>query len=409
MAAAVANSLPTLLSTLTESLSSATSSLPDTSATIPPTDGLSLLSIKNELLLSYLQNLVFLIVLKLRDLQSDGNNDSTQTGGEQIDHTTQDAVIKKLVELRDYLERGVRPLEGRLKYQIDKVLRAAEYAARISTTAAAQKDKAGKKTAVNGSRDHGTGNEDGVSDSGDSSSEEDEDEERTSDGDANADADVEINELSYRPNPSAMKLSSTTPQPTTTSPRPSTTTKQRGSDGIYRPPKITPTALPTTTTSRPSRETRRPHKSATMDEFISTELSSAPMPEPSIGSTIQSRGRNSYKSARERETDEQRRTYEESNFVRLPGESKKERAKKAGAGGMRRQEYGGEEWRGLGEGAERIDALTRKRDRGASGVLQRSRKRGVEDGLRGGDGVRIGEAFEKRRRLWRMGGGRGRG
>ena len=83
--------------------------------------------------------------------------------------------------------------------------------------------------------------------------------------------------------------------------------------------------------------------------------------------------------------------------MRLPKESRKEKAKSAGSR-PRDGGYGGEEWRGLGEGVERIERLT-GRKKGVS-VLERSRKRAVEDGPRG-DGVveAAGERFEKRRKM----------
>ncbi len=118
---AVDTSLPTLLNTLTQSLAAAHDSAPEATSIKRVSEGISLLDVKNELLLSYLQNLVFLILLKLRNQ----NGSSDQDESEVLD----DAVVKKMVELRIYLEKGVRPLEGRLKYQMDKVLRAAEDAA----------------------------------------------------------------------------------------------------------------------------------------------------------------------------------------------------------------------------------------------------------------------------------------
>src|SRR4051794_38662999 len=102
-----------LLSTLTDAVASATTAFPaDEQALLPPVNGISLLDVKNDLLLSYLQHLVFLILLRLRNSYVQNNEDKSLG----------DEAIKKLIELRVYLERGARPLEGRLKYQIDKVL-----------------------------------------------------------------------------------------------------------------------------------------------------------------------------------------------------------------------------------------------------------------------------------------------
>src|SRR4051812_36625606 len=125
---AVDNSLVSLLATLTTSIESATQALPE-DGIIPPKEGISLLDVKNELLLSYVQNLVFLILLKLRARSKTGN----ATEADDESSGLQEEVTKKLVELRVYLEKGVRPLENRLKYQIDKIIRTADDAARKSS------------------------------------------------------------------------------------------------------------------------------------------------------------------------------------------------------------------------------------------------------------------------------------
>ncbi|KAI4244612.1 MAG: hypothetical protein LQ352_006752, partial [Teloschistes flavicans] len=91
---------PELLSSLTESLELATNCVPSIEALQPPSDGLSLFDVKNELLLSYVQNLVFLILFKLRNYTSSDNEDGSDT---QISH---DDIVKNLVSLRLYLEKG---------------------------------------------------------------------------------------------------------------------------------------------------------------------------------------------------------------------------------------------------------------------------------------------------------------
>lgn len=370
--------LNSLLLTLTDSLKSAAPSLPDRSAIAPPADGISLLDTKNELLLSYLQNLVFLIILKLKDVPTSGNNGTTvhkEAGG------IRDEVVKKLVELRVYLEKGIKPLEGRLKYQIDKVVRAAEEdVAKNAANVQPQNQLSNGKTqgrnarATNGHK-RNDGNESDENDNSEASS-------ASGNSDEETHPAPTIDPLAYRPNPSALTL------PARSTPH----TSSSKSDNIYRPPRITPTALPTTTSQRSASAAKRPSKSATLDEFVATELSTAPIAEPSIGSTIVGGGRRS-KSAKEREMENERSRYEESNYVRLPTEGKK----KKGKGGKERNAYGGEEWRGLGEGAERVVGLTRKGS-GGGGVLERSRKRAREDGGGGSGEVRMGERFEKRRK-----------
>ncbi|KAH7015983.1 hypothetical protein B0J12DRAFT_418914 [Macrophomina phaseolina] len=412
MAAAKADtSLPSLLSSLTASLTSATEPLPsladgnngsedDAAAAaraasfLPPAAGISLLDVKNELLLSYLQNLVFLILLKLRTNGKIRSEKKKEEAGEE-----EQDVVKKLCELRLYLEKGARPLEGKLKYQIDKVVRAADDAARAEEAAAAARRKGGeppekqhKTKAVRAERgDDDDDDEDG--------SEEDED---SSASDEDDDDDDDIDELAYRPNPAAFARNSNSARDDAKS---SNKRESRDAgDGIYRPPRITATAMPEDLPRRggPRDDDGRgsgPRRAAAIDEFVDEHLSAAPVAQPSIGSNVVAGGRR-VKSARERADEEERRAYEETNFVRLPKVGKKERAQQAK---RQRGAFGGEEWRELGAGVERIERLTRARDGGRSGTkgaLERSRKRAVEDGPRGsGGGAEAGAMFAKRRKM----------
>ena len=356
-----------LLSTLHASLESASQTLPEEAEILPPKDGISLLDVKNELFLSYVQNLVFLIIVKLRH----ASYFSDQRGNARQPPTKiHDEVVKKLVELRLYLEKGVRPLEGRLKYQVDKVVRAAEEVERASKVGLS-KEKANGTHKQRGGTDE-DGEEGGEAVEGI-------EQERESD------SAEEIDELSYRPNLSALM------RPNAKSETGKDADKAK-SDGLYRPPRIAPTTLPVTR-RKEDREERRPAKSATLDEFIATELSSAPLAEPSIGSTIISGGRRNI-SQRERDEQAERRAYEEAHFMRLPKESKKERVKKGDR--SRGGGFGGEEWRNLGAGLDRIEKLTQKKS-GKSGGLVRSRKRAIEDGPRD-SGEQAGTRFAKRHR-----------
>lgn len=379
-----ASDLASLLSTLSESVKSASASLCSPEQLAPPSEGISLFDTKNELFLSYLQNLVFLIVIKLRESRQEpqsngvnGTNGMNGTNGVKGHHASNarsvgGEVVKKLVELRVYLEKGVKPLESRLKYQIDKVVRAADDAAQpvLPNHINGTITKASKPPKSNGFNTHNSG------------SEFDSDSDGSAVAAAGAGAGANIDPLAYRPNPSAFVR----PTPTDTRSAPS--------DGLYRPPRIAPTSLPTTTNPRESRAAR-PQKSAALDEFISTELSAAPIAEPSIGSTITAGGRHSKTNA-ERKEERERMTYEEANYTRLPEMGKKEKAKKRKQMGGRDQGWGGEEWRDLGKGADRVSGLTRGK-KGGEKVLEKSRKRDREGGDESG-GARMGEQFEKKRR-----------
>jgi U3 small nucleolar ribonucleoprotein protein LCP5 len=367
MMMAVANTpVSALISTLADSLTSAATSLPSDHDLIqPPTDGISLVDTKNALLLSYIHNLVFLIILKLRQTSEEGQDASTPLDA---------AVIKKLVELRVYMERGVRPLEGRLKYQIEKVLRAADDA-----------ERAAAANADGGSRSSNTTKVNGVN----------QDDSDASDADTGGSPQpAKPSDLSYRPNPAALlrkpELSN------------STKTSNARLSATYKPPRITPTSMPTSnTSSRDTNLSRRQRKSHLLDEYVSSELSSAPLAQSSIGSnsTILDRGRGSL-SARQREKEKERTEYEEQNLARLPGESRaeKRKARMRGEGGAKNM-YGGEEWVELGEVGDRVARSVGKRRDGGAGVLERREKRRRDNGDVRGGGVSIGEMFEKRRRV----------
>lgn len=357
--------LPVLLDSLTQSLSSTVEAALKIPSVEAPKEGLSLLDVKNELLLSYLQNLVFLILVKLRKAKQGDSDDENE------DSSLDDEVVNKLVELRLYLEKGVRPLEDKLRYQIEKVLRA---------TDDAERNEKARRAALEAKSDS-------ESDSGsDEASDEDENEDEVA-----PQADV----TAYRPNLSKLARPAATD---------SAGKSSKDANGVYRPPKIAPTSMPTT--ERREKRERGPMRSATMDEFVADELSSAPIAQPSIGTNIVNFGRR-LKTATERKDEDERRNYEERNFVRLPKESKKDRAQKAQREGRStRMDYGGEEWRDLGMGADRINRATGKRDggRGTKALLEKSRKRGPEtvDGPRGGD-REMGERYQKRLKVLESG------
>ncbi|KAH6658890.1 hypothetical protein BKA67DRAFT_542867 [Truncatella angustata] len=370
---AVQTSLPALLTSLTQSLSSAIEATPKLTGIESPEEGVSLLNVKNELLLSYLQNLVFLILLKIRNAKPANNNSKTDSETDLSAH-----VVEKLVELRLYLEKGVRPLEDKLRFQLDKILRSADEADRN-----AHRDQ-NKPTA----KRH----------------------EQESEGEESGDDSA----------PAMNPMANARPSDRTAAPGFNFLTgpdaigmaaAEKNKTGVYRPPKFAPTVMPTT--ERREARDRRPMKSATMDEYISNELSTAPMAEPSVGTTIVAGGRK-VKTATQRAEEDRRRDYEETNFVRLPTESKKDRTKRNKAEGKTsRMQFGGEDWRDLGEGADRIERLTKRNGgvrSGTKALLDKSRKRGRDtaDSGRGSglnEGTReIGDRFQKRLKV--MEGGR---
>lgn len=393
---AAVQTLPALLATLQFSVESAIPALPVEAGILPPANGISLLDVKTELLLSYLQNLTFLILVKLRNQH--GKVQQTQHGHGDADEATATpndltaSAVNKLVELRVYLEKGVRPLEGRLKYQIDKVLAAAHNASRSATSKPASKPSRKTKNAhkEHPSRALPTTSSDASDASNSAPSAPGDDSDSSSSSSSSED---EIDELAYRPNPAAFAARPPTSTSKTTSSSKShpsstgtaTATATGPNTTIYRPPRITPTSLPTTDALEPrtTRTSLKPLRSAAIDDYL-LSTSTAPLSESNIGSTITAGGR-STKTAKERAKEDERRNYEEANFTRLPREAVGKRGKGRrggdGAGVMGEFSLGG-----LGEAGERVVRATEKRGPGGKRKGGAFRGRGTVDGARG-DGL----------------------
>ena len=370
-----------LLSSITDAFVAAKNALPeDADSLVPPADGISLLDVKNDLLLSYLQHLVFLLLLRLKHV-SHTSDQQTNLGRD---------IVKRLIELRAYLDRGVRPIEGRLRYQIDKVLRAADDAKRTETQRS-RSNGVEKKTKTRKTR------EDSDISASDSASDDDSDA-------SEADDTEDDNEASAAPN-RALLLQTARNQASAKA------VKQRQSsskDGIYKPPRLNPVSMPeaSSRSREDAEDTRlaRRRKNALLDEYINEEHSSAPAAQPSIGSnnTILDRGRqHTSLSTRDRDRERERLEYEERNFTRLPGISKSEKRKdKARQVREARDMFGGEDWTGLGGLGDRLNRSVDGKGRNRESTLERreKRKRDTQDMPRG-DGVAMGDSFDKRRKV----------
>lgn len=388
----VVPSLASILTSLTTSLQSTLETLPHKPSYLPPPNGISILDLKNEAMLSYLHNIVYLVILRLRSAK----------GAEKADITT---CVEQLVELRAIIEKGVKPVEAKLRHQIDKVVRRS-VDAEMSTQAL-----------VNGKRKGKDKDDSSEADSDDEDNDDDDDDyenEPVAD-DTPKHGSIRINttldidgqpvipktalptitateSLTFRPNPSALPKSKDAEASTSAS----------TTDGIYRPPRISAVSMPTgppaadpLSTARTERVNKKSHN---LDEFIASELSSAPLAEPSIGSTIISSGR-AVKTAQTRREEAEKMEYEEANFVRLPKPSKKEAAqKKRRETGSGADTFGGEDWRSFAGDLDRLTARAGKSGGKVGAVLERSRKRkdGGDDAREsGGMGKPMGKRFNR--------------
>lgn len=232
-------------------------------------EGISLLTLKNLSLLGYLDTLAVIIGSKLESLTQDD------------DSKLKDQSVTNSVVHRVTLDKGVKPLERKLNYQLDKLMDA--YRRRKHE----QEDLEKKK-----------GQEGDV----------DEEDEEFSEEEG----------LNFRPDASALRKSVTS----------------SGNDK-YRPPKISAALPPTATQGKDKR--RRNLQS--MDEYLES-LADAPTVEGSIGATISNKGKE-VKSKRQLEKEAQLTRYEEENFIRLPKtktQTSQDEQKR------RRNEFMGEDW-----------------------------------------------------------------
>ncbi|CAD6907742.1 unnamed protein product [Tilletia controversa] len=261
-------------------------------------DGIPLLSLKNDVLLSYLHHLVLLTAHRLR-----GNSLTSQPGS---------TLVENLVRLRLVLEK-TRPLESKMRYQIDKAIKAADEEERGVSSSRPRRVKQG------------------------GADEDDEEEDEDDDDD-------EVDPLAFRPNPSALmaasKRASSSSQPSAqrkpdrnnkaskTSRAQETNNNNEDEEdvrgGVYRPPKLAPVPYDPDSLSRKRSEAgsedRLPpgRRNTALLADLSLGLSSNPYELSSAG--LGGAGRNSASSAQASVRAKALRRmeeYEEENFTRL--------------------------------------------------------------------------------------------
>lgn len=288
-------------------------------------EGMSLLSLKNGSLLAYLNSIVLVLLERLDNL--DGNQN-----GDVRDTATKNSVIQRVT-----LEKGVKPLEKKLSYQVEKMVRA-------YTRMENEEQEADKKL-----KDKSTQDSDSGSGSG---------------SDSESLSDDEEDALAYKPDTRALsKLA-------TSSDRKSKFSKSK-SDGKesaekYKPPKISAIAPPTTQKtydedSGPKAKSGR--KLQSMEEYL-RENSDLPQVEHSVGSQIVDHGRGGVKTQHERQKEKEIQEYEEANFTRLPQSKTKKNYKQKRADMM--NNFAGENWSMFNNSRDLSEGTSRKRKAGSA-------------------------------------------
>lgn len=330
-----------LLGTIAAALAQTTQSLDktydtfftDAEALIPPTirqiiassgakpEGMSLLSLKSNSLLSYLHNLALVVLAHVERL--DGLEDAEKLKAKAVEGTVRQRVT---------LEKGVKPLEKKLEYQLDKMVRSFH---RMEEETAQAEKKAAEKAQL---KEAAGSNSDSSSGSG-----------------SDSDSDDEQDALSYRPDASGLVAASGTK--TKTSKTGDKTTK------TYKPPKILAVAPPSAQFDDKAGPKKVNRKLQSMEEYLE-EASDMPRAEASIGATIVGHGRGGVKTSRDRQKERDIQRYEEENFTRLPGTATKKTFKQKMA--ERANTFAGEDWSMFNNSRNLREGTSRKRKAGSA-------------------------------------------
>lgn len=283
-------------------------------------EGMSLLALKENALLSYVNNLVLVLLSHLERLQDGADSDKLEL--------LKLKAVQSTVEQRACLEKGVKPLEKKLSYQLEKMVRSFHRM---------EEDNAKLEAKINERVENGDGAEDSDSDS---------------DSQSDSDSEDEDDALSYKPDSSALAKMSKKPYKK----------KESETGEKYRPPKISAAAPPRTFSDKagPKNHTR---KLQSMEEYLA-ESSDLPQSESSIGATILDHGRGGVKTAKDTKREKEIQKYEESNFTRLPSTATKKTFKQKMA--ERTNNFAGEDWSMFNNKRNMRDGTSRKRKAGTA-------------------------------------------
>ncbi|KAJ9480067.1 U3 small nucleolar ribonucleoprotein LCP5 [Pseudozyma hubeiensis] len=258
-------------------------------------DGISLLSIKNDAMLDYLHHIVAVCLAKIsgRSLTASSSSSSSKTDAPQGPAD----LVQDLVKLRLMLEK-LRPLENRLKYQMDKLLRAA-----------ADDDK---DVLLGRSKPIAT-------------------KAKKSKGDSSDEDEASDDDLAFRPNPAAFMQdkarnvaqtgkangSSKRRSGHQSSDSESESEQEGGKTAVYRPPKLVPMSYdPDARTNKKDPRSSITRNSALLSD-LTAGMSSNPYEASSAGVGVGGRGRLAANTSSRAKALARMDEFEEENFTRL--------------------------------------------------------------------------------------------
>ncbi|CUS22965.1 LAQU0S07e04236g1_1 [Lachancea quebecensis] len=261
----------------------------------------SLLTLKNASLLAYVNSLMVVVGEKL------GRTDASAARGRA-----------QTVEHRVVLERGVRPLEKKLAYQLDKLVRAytrmeGEYEAAEKRALAAQEEAAAGRDGEDG------GN--GVSADGDEAGD------AGSGSGSGSDSDSEAEAQAFRPNAAGLIGRPARGKRATGGHANANANANADADAdaasaeAYKPPRIS-AALPPQRhfedkfDAQQHRDRSGKNRMQAMEEYV-REVSEQPDWEASVGANIVDHGKGGVKTLRDTQREQRIKDYEEDNFTRV--------------------------------------------------------------------------------------------
>ena len=296
-------------------------------------DKVSLLSLKNGSMLAYINSLLLVV-------------------GGKLDRSCKDPTVmegrQRSIQHRVVLERGIKPLEKKLAYQLDKLTRAYTRMEKEYMDAEARALAKSESSAQAGASD---------------------------DEDASSDE-----ELSFRPNVSAVMSGAKSAKPKEDVEEEN---EETGKGDIYRPPKISAALPPQQLSQFEDKFNARDHKDRggksrmqAMEEYI-RESSDQPNWESSIGANIVTHGKGGIKSLRDTEKERDVARYEEETFTRLNhGTSKLDKRKQKQKERMNRVNLiGGEDFSIFNSKRKIEDSTSRRGVKKTRNAWERAKKR----------------------------------
>ncbi|KAH3681933.1 hypothetical protein WICPIJ_007095 [Wickerhamomyces pijperi] len=239
-------------------------------------EGVSLLDLKNDSMLSYINNLALVVLSRIEAMKTNNSSDINKIK----DQAVQSSIVQRVT-----IEKGLKNLEKKLSYQLEKMVRNYHKMDKDSSEDTINKKLEAKEAQA--------------------------EDEKDSDEDSEAE-----DELSYKPDASAfakVTKPDRNPRKLKASSKDSTST-EKGEK--YKAPKIAAALPPTEFKDQVQRRNNRSSKLSSMEEYLQ-ETGDAPLVTSSVGSNILDHGRGGVQTEKQRRKEQEIKKFEESNFTRI--------------------------------------------------------------------------------------------